>query len=331
MHEYLQILGSVIPLFLLMAVGAIVRRAKVLNEQADRTLLDLSVHLLLPCLILDHVMANEALRLRGNLLWSPVLGFVCTAGCIGLAWLAAKWWGMKVPAQFRTFAFVAGIYNYGYIPVPLIDALYGANALGVLFLFNLGTETAFWTVGFAALEGHKIFSDWRRALTSPVRAILLGITINLVTAWLGFRLDDATLDAAAWGWPVKLIVTTIHLAGLCAIPLALLLIGATMADFWGEFRTTSGIGVMTLALAVRNLICPAVFVFLAWQLPISRELKETLVVQAAMPAGVFPLVLARHHGGDVPVALQVIFSTSAVAIITLPLWIHFGMQLVGVK
>ena len=72
-------------------------------------------------------------------------------------------------------------------------------------------------------------------------------------------------------------------------------------------------------------------VLLAWALPVSKELKETLVVQAAMPAGVFTLLLSRHHGGNVGVALQVIFATSAVAIVTLPLWIHFGMELIGVK
>jgi len=216
--------------------------------------------------------------------------------------------------------------------------LYGPDALAVLFLFNLGTETAFWTVGFASFQGHALFRDWRRALTTPVRAILLGVAINLVTAWLGVRLDDATLDATSfgvpvhwWGWPVKIVTTTIHFIGLCSIPLALLLIGATMADFWGEFRATRGFGVMGLAIAVRNLVCPLGFVLLAWALPVSQELKETLVVQAAMPAGVFTLVLSRHHGGNVPVALQVIFATSAAALITLPLWIHFGMQLVGVK
>ncbi len=331
MHEYLKILGGVIPLFLLMAVGAVVRRRRVLNEEADRTLLDLCVHLLLPCLILDHVMANQALRYWDNLLWSPFLGFACTSACVGIAALTARLGRFKHVAQVRTFAFTTGIFNYGYIPVPLVAVLYGANALGVLFLFNLGVEIAFWTVGFTTLEGRTILHDWRRALTTPVRAILLAVSINLITAYFGLRLDDATLDAVSWGWPIKIITSMIHLVGLCSIPLALLLIGATMADYWGEFRTTHGAKVMSLAVAVRNVICPLGFVLLAWCLPVSRELQETLVVQAAMPAGVFTLLLARHHGGDVAVALQVIFATSAVAIITLPLWIHFGMQLIGVR
>jgi predicted permease len=331
MHEYLQILGNVIPLFLIMGVGAAVRRARILNEQADRTMLDLCVHLLLPCLILDHVMASEALRRSDNLIWSPLLGFICTAGSILVAWVAARLWSFSQSAQARTFSYVAGIYNYGYIPVPLVYALYGANALGVLFLFNLGTETAFWMVGFSMFMQHSPVRDWRRILTTPVKAILLGVSINLLTAHFGFRLDDATLDAAAWGWPVKVVTSTVHVIGLCSIPLALLIIGATMADFWGEFHQTRGFGVMGLAVLVRNLVCPLGFVMLALALPVSPELKETLVVQAAMPAGVFTLLLTRHHGGSVPVALQVIFATSAASIITLPLWIHFGMQLVGVK
>ena len=199
MQEYLKILGNVLPLFLLMGVGAIVRRRGVLNEQADRTLLDLTVHLLLPSLILDHVIANQALRQWGNLLWSPLLGYLLTALCLGLAALAARQARFAHLSERRTFAFVAGICNYGYIPVPLIDVLYGPGALGVLFLFNLGTELAFWTIGFATFQGHALFSDWRRVLTTPVRAILLGVSINLLTAWIGVRLDADTLAAASWG------------------------------------------------------------------------------------------------------------------------------------
>jgi len=329
MEQYLQILGSVIPLFVLMAAGAIVRRAGVLNEQADQTLVNLIVHVLQPCLILDHVIPSEALRVPGNLVWSPLLGFAGMAIGIALATVAARAYRFPKDEQTRTFAFVGGIFNYGYIPVPLVATLYGSGTLSVLFVYNLGVEVAFWTIGFAAFEQRSVLKEWPRIFTTPVRALLLGVAINLITAHFGILLDEKTLATASWGWPVKLVMDTIHLAGSCAIPLALLLIGATMADYWGAFRQASGGAVMLLATVVRNLICPAVFVLMAWALPISTELKETVIVQAAMPAGVFTLLLARHYGGDVPVALQIIFATSAASILTMPLWIHFGMKLVG--
>jgi predicted permease len=162
-----------------------------------------------------------------------------------------------------------------------------------------------------------------------VRAIILGVAINLITARFGVLLDGDTLTTVSWGWPVKVVLDVVHQIGLCSIPVALIVIGATMADFWNEFRASVGEGVMAQAVLVRNVVCPLGFVALAVALPVSRELKETLVVQAAMPAGVFTLLLTRHNGGSVPVALQVIFATSAAALITLPLWIHFGMKLVG--
>jgi predicted permease len=331
MHEYLKILGSVLPLFLLIAAGATVRRLGILNEQADRTLLNLNLKLLYPCLILDRVMANEALRDWSNLLWSPVLGFVCTAGCFAVAVIAARVCRIKPDVRARTFAFTVGLFNFSYIPVPLVDALYGPEALGVLMLFNLGIEVAFWTVGMSVIEERSLLRDWRRVMTMPVRAVIIAVAINLGTAVFGLRLDEATLASLSWGWPVKIVFDTIHFMGVASIPIALMLIGATMADYWGKFRIAHGAGVMALSVFVRNFLCPLAFVLLAVFLPISRELRETLVVQAAMPAGMITLVLARHYGGDVPVSLQVIYATSAASIVTLPLWIHFGMQLIGVK
>ena len=55
-----------------------------------------------------------------------------------------------------------------------------------------------------------------------------------------------------------------------------------------------------------------------------------MVIQAAMPAGIMPLVLARHFGGQPITAAQVILGTTAVGLLVLPWWIRFGLAWVGV-
>jgi predicted permease len=55
------------------------------------------------------------------------------------------------------------------------------------------------------------------------------------------------------------------------------------------------------------------------------ELKRVLVVQAAMPAAVFPIVLARHYGGQPLVAVQVVLATTALGLLVIPLWLSLGL------
>ena len=66
-------------------------------------------------------------------------------------------------------------------------------------------------------------------------------------------------------------------------------------------------------------------------LPFSTEIKRVLVVQAAMPAGVFPIVLARMYGGDPATAVRIVAGTTLLSLVTIPLWIRWGMAWLGLN
>jgi len=46
-----------------------------------------------------------------------------------------------------------------------------------------------------------------------------------------------------------------------------------------------------------------------------------------MPCAVFPIVLARHYDGSPEVALKVVLSTTIVSLVSIPLWLSFGLKL----
>ena len=71
------------------------------------------------------------------------------------------------------------------------------------------------------------------------------------------------------------------------------------------------------------------FILLARYLPASVELKRVIVLQAAMPAAVFPIVMSRHYGGHPPTALRVVIGTSLLSLLTIPLWLRLGMKFAG--
>jgi hypothetical protein len=116
-----------------------------------------------------------------------------------------------------------------------------------------------------------------------------------------------------------------HLLGQCAVPMGLILIGATVADFAHEFVSRQGGRAMGWALVVRLGILPLMFLGLMRVLPIPVELRQVMLLQAAMPAAVFPIVMARLYGGDPATALRVVLSTSLVGLATIPLWIRAGL------
>ena len=48
-----------------------------------------------------------------------------------------------------------------------------------------------------------------------------------------------------------------------------------------------------------------------------------------MPSAVVSVIVARIYGGQPLVAMQIILGTTVVAVFTIPFWIRFGVQFVG--
>ena len=297
------------------------RRLDWLTAEADASLLRVTVNVLIPCLILESILGNAALEKAGNVLLAPLVGFGTVVLGIALAWPLAKLGGLPEAKARRTFALATGIYNYGYVPLPLALALFDRETAGVLFVYNVGVEAALWTFGLYVLRGDPLRSSWRKIFTPPLAFIALALALNF--SGLEKILPGSAMTAA------KVLSSAIKMLGQCAIPLGLVLIGATIAD-----HARGGVGahsarVIAAASFVRMGILPVIFLLLAKFLPVSVELKRVIVLQAAMPAAVFPIVMAKHFGGDIATALRVVIGTSLVGFVTIPLWVRFGMKFVG--
>jgi predicted permease len=314
MNEFQTVLGAVLPVFGIAAVGLLMRKLNWLTEEADQSLLRVNVNLLLPCLILDAAIGNPALSELRNLALAPVVGFGTMALGMFLALAAKRLHGLTEPREQRTFAFSVGIYNYGYVPIPLAVLLFDKPTTGVLFVHNVGAETSLWTLGVMLLTGQRIGRNWRNLVNAPLVAIVLAVVLNAL-GWEKF------IPAA--------VHTGVHWLGQCAVPMALILSGAVVADHLHEFHSASGWRVMGTAVLLRLGVLPALFLLLAKFLPCSVELKRVIVLQAAMPAAILPIILSRHYQGDPATALRVVISTSAIGLVTIPLWIRFGLHFVG--
>ncbi|MFZ4774053.1 MAG: AEC family transporter [Terrimicrobiaceae bacterium] len=311
MTETLRLLQIVLPVFLVIGAGYAMRRTRILTEAADQSLLGILIKLFVPCLALDVIIGNEALTRPANLFLPPLAGFASVALGLGVALLAARIF-LKGSAVRRTFACTTGLQNYGYIPLPLCQALFDREVVGVLFAFNLGVEVAMWSIAVGTISGRQSGKRWWVPLLNPpILAVVAGIVLNLLGAdhWIPSSVDTA--------W---------HMLGLCAVPLGLLLTGAVLADHATPHVLRTGWTSTFLGIGIRLGILPVMILAFALLLPVDPALRAVLIVQAAMPSAVFPIVLAKIHNGDMPTALRIVLGTSLAGLVTIPLWLAFGMR-----
>jgi predicted permease len=113
--------------------------------------------------------------------------------------------------------------------------------------------------------------------------------------------------------------------GACAFPLGILLTGAMMADQVRQLHPARATGTLLWSAIFRLGVLPALMLGIARVLPCSVEIKRVIVVQAAMPAGIFPIVLSRLYGGDPATAVRIVAGTTILSLITIPLWIQWGI------
>ena len=314
MPSYFTILSATLPVFLIIGIGFFFQRRGWLGEEMEVGVMKLGLNLLFPCFILSLVPGNPALQTISSAVWAIVLGFSLVATSIGIAWIVATVLRIRKGEGRRTFAIGAGIQNYGFVALPIVLELFPDNngPAGLVFVHGIGVEAALWTVGLAVMTGRAGF---RSMINGPFIAVMVALFLNYT---------------GLYEFIPQIIATTMEMLGRCAIPMAIFMIGATIGGFFDKGIFHDAFRVAFSSVLVRLVLAAGVFLCVAKFFPIPDDLRRLLVVQAAMPAAVFPIVLARLFGGQPQVAIQVVIATSVVGIVTAPLVIAWGLSWVGV-
>lgn len=316
MPTYWQLLLLVLPVFALIGVGVGVRKLSWMEGEAETGLIRLVVNICYPCLIFESIAGNPALRSPGNLLLPPLVGFLVTWLGIRSGLVVARIIGLHVGTGLRTFALAVGVTNYGYLPLPIIEKMWGSESTGVLLVHNVGVEAAIWTVGLLVLSGLSLREGWRRLVSPIVITLILAVIANLTGA--------TTLLP-------KIATDVIHALAVCAIPLGLVMTGVNLANYLHEPAQLFDPKTSIAANVLRLGILPVLLLVVARFLPCSVELKRVIIIQAAMPSAMIPIIIARLYGGHPRTAVQIVLSTTALGIFVIPLWIRVGMAWVGVR
>jgi malonate transporter and related proteins len=311
----LDILLVTFPFFALVLAGYVAARRRMLPLDAIPGLNTFVLYFALPCLLYRFGAGTPIAQLLDLVAASVYLvsALVLVAAVVKLSRNERVGWN---DASFG--ALVAAFPNTGFMGVPLLIALFGAQASGPAILTILIDLliTSSLCIALSRLDG----ADVHGAEVAAMNA-LKGVAINPMPWAIVLGIAASALHFT----PVKPIAQTIALLADCASPVALFTIGAVLA------RSQSVAALHEHAPVPLRDFVPVVFVkllvhpLLVWTLghaaiaigiPLRPESLTVMVLVAALPSASNVAILAERFEADTGRIARIILLTTAAAFVT---------------
>jgi predicted permease len=298
-HSFSIAFSAIVSVLCVILAAVFLRRFARVPVETDHGLVRLTIDIFFPCLIFKRIIQTDAFTELQNLWLPPILGFGMTGIgiLIGLAiatLLPNCWTGLHDSQQKRTFAACVGLLNYGFVPIPLVDALFPSDPrmMGAFFPMFLGGEASLWTLLVFTMIGKFDSHSWRHLLNGPILTILFAVPLNLLCH---YSPEYQTFFAPVFEFLLNDRNGPVNIIAKGAIPVALLMVGLTINEhIHGEAirsRFSSMIKRAFWSCFIRLLVMPLLILGTAVCLPCTIEIKRVMVIYAAMGSAVFPIDL----------------------------------------
>jgi malonate transporter and related proteins len=311
----LDILLVTFPFFALVLCGYIAGRRRMLPLDAIPGLNTFVLYFALPCLLYRFGASTPIAQLLDAAAASVYL--LCALALVAFVVWASR--NSRIGWNDASFgALVAAFPNTGFMGVPLLVALLGAQAAGPAILTILVDLliTSSLCIALSRLDGADEHGA-RKAATNALK----GVAINPMP-W-SILLGGAA--SALQFQPVKPVADTIGLLADSASPVALFTIGAVLARSqyvaareehapmpWRDFVPVALIKLLVHPALVWGVGTTAI----AFGLPLGRFALTTMVLVAALPSASNVALLAERFGADTGRIARIILLTTAAAFLT---------------
>lgn len=285
-------------LFAILFVGFAASKARLLPEGASRVLSDLVVNIACPATTL-YAVATSSRALSNASVGMILLVTAIVYGVVILfAGLCTRLF--RVPeGQRGIYRFMLVFGNVGFLGYPVVQALFGSDAVFAASMYNLVFQMLCFTYGVAQISGEKQKLSWRTLTAPMIVASVLALVLYLVD------------------FPFPPMVTRVlgYLDRITA-PTSMLIIGCALsACSLRELLTQWRVYVWC---ALKLVVIP-VCVWLALRLVIHDTLiLHVMVVMSALPVATNATLLCAKYDGDQATAASGVFLSTLLSVFVLP-------------
>lgn len=304
--DYTQLINTMIVFVIMMTIGYVGARKKVLTPDFTQAASKLVLNVFLSASVLNSVIGDQP-ELSAAQLWHVIL---MTALALLLCYVLGSV-VMKLCLKGDDNAIIEllmDVPNTMFVGLPIVQELFGSTAVLYLAMSCIPFNMVLYGYGVWRLKSSKGGDGTRMRLKDVITVPLIATVVSLFVFFFHIPVPGA----------VNKLITSLAPA---TMPISMIVIGATLGrvhllDAFKEVR-------VYYVCLVRLIAAPLLAWFLLSFLTTDAVLLATCVIIAGCPSGVICTVLALQYGHSAELSSKGVLASTTLSMITLPIIASF--------
>lgn len=303
-----EIITALTKTFIIILPGYILKKMGILTKDYTQGMSSIITCITYPCLVISAMQMEFSMKVLNNCKYVVII-FMCV---ILIAMLLSRLIARisKLPvSQTGLLAFMLVFGNTGFIGLPVLNGLFGSEAVFYGALCDASYDVFMFTIGISLIQ-QAASGEEKRKLRDTLKGLInpcfFGVIIGLVLYISGITLPE-------------IISGPVHSIGSVTSPLAMMIVGSHLADI--RFRELFTNKYSYLVCFLKLIIAPLIALVLVKLIIGTGSLLSTvLVIQAAMPVAMCSVIFSEQYKADVSFATKGVLLTTLMCIFTIPLF-----------
>lgn len=313
LNNFVAVASQVLVLFILIAIGFICGKAKLINDTISKGLSDLVLYFATPAVIINSFLRpfDKAMFTKLLLAFAISIVFHIVSGIIAYTVIRNKEHDTKVVARFGVI-----FSNAGYMALPLQMAILGNDGVFLGSAYVVIFNILLWTYGLVLMgdKGTKITAS--KLIFNPgVIAITVGLIIFLcgIGNSLPAPISSAIGHVSSLNTPVPMIIIGYYLSKSKIVS------AVTDKRIW-------------IPIISRLVLSPAVcllILYILQQTPLAIEnnIAVSCIVAVSAPCAAVTTVFSAKYNRDTALSVKLVSLSTLLSILTMPLYVALAQQI----
>lgn len=298
----MEILQQMIVLFIIMGIGFVAAKRKIINGEARSRMSSIVVNIANPALILSCVTGDILEMNKMELVFTLVVSIVLFLALMIVAYIIPK--VLNVDKEIRGVYSAMTIFtNVGFMGFPILKQVYGNEALLLASVFLIPFNILIYTYGIALMDSNKevkVRFDIRKILNSGVISCIVTILIFITKLKLPY-----------------ILATSINMISDLTAPLSMMIIGSSMISI--SIRKLTNDKKLILFVLIKQFVIPIIGSVIAFKLLDNTLLCGIVMILLSTPIGAMTAMLAEQYGCNYELASKGVAISTIVSVVSIPI------------